>query len=49
MKAEDNKKQVELNDEQLDNVAGGGRCGFVDEKGSNDPNFLKDLSLIYEQ
>ena len=23
MKAEDNKKQVELNDEQLDNVAGG--------------------------
>ena len=25
MKAEENKKQVELTDEQLDNVAGGGK------------------------
>ena len=27
MKTEDNKKQEELNDEQLDNVAGGGTSG----------------------
>ena len=46
MKAEDNKKQVELNDEQLDNVAGGhqhklagGQQQFVNE--NDDPNFLK--------
>ena len=39
MKAEDNKKQVELNDEQLDNVAGGLRQ-FVNE--NDNPNFLKD-------
>ena len=39
MKAEDNKKQVELNDEQLDNVAGGQRQ-FVNE--NDDPNFPKD-------
>ena len=31
MKAEDNKKQVELNDEQLDNVAGGGYCKLLDK------------------
>ena len=47
MKAEDNKKQVELNDEQLDNVAGGnqqklagGQQLFVNENDA--PNFLKD-------
>lgn len=39
MKAEDNKKQVELNDEQLDNVAGG-RRQFVNE--NDNPNSLKD-------
>ena len=39
MKAEDNKKQVELNDEQLDNVAGGHRH-FVNE--NDNPNILKD-------
>ena len=39
MKPEESKKQEELNDEQLDNVAGGQRQ-FVNE---NDvPNFLKD-------
>ena len=27
MKPEENKKQEELNDEQLDNVAGGGAAG----------------------
>ena len=39
MKAEDNKKQVELNDEQLDYVAGGHRH-FVNL--NDDPNFPKD-------
>ena len=47
MKTEENKKQVELTDEQLDNVAGGhqhklaaGQRQFVNE--NDDPNFLKD-------
>ncbi len=39
MKTEENKKQEELNDEQLDNVAGGQRQ-FVNENDA--PNFLKD-------
>ena len=39
MKAEDNKKQVELNDEQLDNVAGG-QHQFVNDNDA--PNLLKD-------
>ena len=39
MKPEESKKQEELNDEQLDNVAGGQRQ-FVNE--NDDPNFLKD-------
>ena len=31
MKAEENKKQEELKDEQLDNVAGGFRFGTYDD------------------
>ena len=32
MKTEEIKKQQELNDEQLDNVAGGGKAGKVSKK-----------------
>jgi hypothetical protein len=32
MKTEENKKQEELKDEQLDNVAGGGEAGKADVK-----------------
>ena len=33
MKKEENKKQEELNDEQLDNVAGGGKAGKAGHAG----------------
>ena len=33
MKTEENKKQEELTDEQLDNVAGGGKAGKAGQAG----------------
>jgi bacteriocin-like protein len=35
MKTEENKKQEELTDEQLDNVAGGGKAGKADKAGKH--------------
>ena len=41
MKTEENKKQEELTDEQLDNVAGGGKSGKAGHAGQADKHLIK--------
>ena len=41
MKPEENKKQQELNDEQLDYVAGGGKAGAAGKAGKESKKGLK--------
>jgi bacteriocin-like protein len=41
MKTEENKKQEELTDEQLDNVAGGGKAGAAGKAGKISKKVIK--------